>query len=168
MLKKFLNSLILVIFSLLLIVGCAEQSVPDQPQEVVAQVPAEGNIDVDEMVVAEELEIEEKQEVQEEVQQEVIEKVTSTIKEFKIVAKRWDFEPSVITVNEGDTVKLSIESIDVTHGLFLSAFGINERLKSGEVIDIEFVADKRGTHSFFCSVPCGQGHGRMKGTLIVK
>ena len=92
----------------------------------------------------------------------------STVKEFKMTAKKWEFVPDTITVNEGDTVKLEIESIDVTHGFGLSAFGINENLKSGETVEVEFVADKKGEFTFICSVFCGSGHGAMKGTLVVE
>ena len=64
------------------------------------------------------------------------------VKEFDMTAKQWDFEPSTIEVNQGDTVKLHIESIDVIHGIALPAFGINENLEPGKTVDIEFVADK--------------------------
>ena len=92
----------------------------------------------------------------------------SSIKEFTMTAKRWSFTPGIITVNEGDTVKLTIESIDVAHGFAINAFGINERLNPGQTTNIEFVADEKGTFSFFCSVSCGSGHSTMRGTLIVE
>ena len=90
------------------------------------------------------------------------------IVEIDMIAKQWLFEPDVITVNQGDTVKLHIQSIDVDHGIALLDFGVNEKLASGEAVDIEFVADKTGTFSFFCNVMCGQGHGDMTGQLIVE
>ena len=90
------------------------------------------------------------------------------VKEFAITAKRWTFTPNTITVNEGDLVKLTITSIDVTHGFSLSAFGVNERLSSGNTVSVEFTADKKGTFSFFCNVSCGTGHSGMRGTLIVE
>ena len=92
----------------------------------------------------------------------------SETKEFNIVARQWNFNPDTITVNEGDIVVLNIESIDVTHGFAISAFGINERLSPGNTVRIEFVADRKGSFSFFCSVQCGSGHTRMRGTLIVE
>ncbi|MBS3126603.1 cupredoxin domain-containing protein [Candidatus Woesearchaeota archaeon] len=92
----------------------------------------------------------------------------STVKEFAMTAKRWEFTPSSITVNKGDTVKLTITSEDVTHGFNLPEFGVNAQLQPGKTIAVEFVADKTGTFSFFCSVFCGTGHSGMRGTLIVK
>lgn len=91
-----------------------------------------------------------------------------SIKEFTMTARQWKFDPETITVNEGDTVKLQITSVDVTHGFALSEFGINEFLEPGKTVNIEFIADKKGTFTFFCSVFCGSGHSEMKGTLIVK
>ena len=90
------------------------------------------------------------------------------VKEFTMIAKQWEFDPEVIRVNKGDTVRLFIESIDVTHGFTISAFGVNERLTKGKTIEVEFVADKAGIFTFFCSVQCGAGHSSMNGQLIVE
>ncbi len=92
----------------------------------------------------------------------------ASVQSFRIVAKQWSFEPSTITVNEGDTVTLSIKSVDVDHGFKISEFGVGALLKPGETTNVEFVASKKGTYSFFCSVYCGEGHSSMKGTLVVK
>lgn len=89
-------------------------------------------------------------------------------KEFDITAEKWSFSPSTITVNEGDTVILNIESTDVTHGFFIEEFGVDETLTAGETVTVEFIADEKGTYSFFCSVFCGSGHSDMNGTLIVE
>ncbi|MEK7528651.1 MAG: cupredoxin domain-containing protein [Patescibacteria group bacterium] len=87
---------------------------------------------------------------------------------FSMVAKQWAFEPATITVKEGDTVKLSITSTDVTHGFALPTFGVNASLAPNETTEVEFVADKKGTFTFFCSVFCGEGHTEMSGTLVVE
>ena len=92
----------------------------------------------------------------------------STVKEFTMTAKQWSFVPSTITVNKGDTVRLNITSTDVKHGIKISAFNVSADLNPGQSTTVEFVADKTGSFSYFCSVFCGSGHGSMKGTLIVK
>jgi len=89
------------------------------------------------------------------------------VKEFEITARQWEFIPSTITVNKGDLVKLNIKSVDVTHGIALPDFGINSVLNRGQETNIEFVADKEGVYSFFCSVQCGIGHGNMRGRIVV-
>ncbi len=87
---------------------------------------------------------------------------------FSLTAKQWEFIPSAITVNKGDTVKLKITSTDVAHGFALPDFKIKLDLEPGATKEVEFVADKAGTFSFRCSVFCGDNHSGMKGTLIVK
>lgn len=91
-----------------------------------------------------------------------------TVKAFTVIAKNWTFEPSTIRVKKGDTVTLSIKSVDVDHGFALSAFNINKKLVPGQTTQVEFVADKTGSFSFFCSVFCGSGHSGMRGTLVVE
>ncbi len=85
-----------------------------------------------------------------------------------LVAKTWEFEPSTVRVKEGQRVDLQIVSIDVTHGFNLAAFGVSETLEPGKTIRTSFVADKKGSFPFFCNVFCGDGHGGMRGTLIVE
>ncbi|PNX45912.1 MAG: hypothetical protein BV456_12990 [Thermoplasmata archaeon M8B2D] len=92
---------------------------------------------------------------------------TGAVKEFDMIAKQWEFDPSTIEVNQGDTVLLHITSTDVDHGIALPAFGVEEHLNPGETVDVQFVADKKGTYTFFCDVYCGPGHKDMTGTLVV-
>tara|TARA_Y100000310_G_scaffold345545_1_gene466320 strand:- start:6202 stop:6687 length:486 start_codon:yes stop_codon:yes gene_type:complete len=101
---------------------------------------------------------------------EVVADTTTTsakVVEIDMIAKQFEFIPGVIEVNEGDTVKIHVTSTDVAHGLAIPEFGVRESFDKGEMVDIEFVADKKGEFNFFCSVPCGSGHRAMSGTLIV-
>ena len=142
----------LIILTGLTLIGCSEQE-----SEATLRVPASGNENIDEMVVQDD-------------QGNVVgdlDEGSNNAKDFVIKAKQWEFKPSVITVNEGDMVRLLITSEDVTHGFRLPEFGVSEILKSGQTVNIEFIADKKGTFSFFCTVSCGAGHFDMKGTLIV-
>ena len=90
------------------------------------------------------------------------------VKEFKMTAKQFAFEPATIEVNKGDKVRLVVTSTDVPHGIAIPEYGINERLDVGKPVTIEFTADKQGTFTAFCSVICGAGHKDMKGKIIVK
>ncbi len=94
--------------------------------------------------------------------------VTPAVKSFNLKAKKFSFEPATITVTKGETVKLTITSEDTTHGFALSDFNAFATIEAGKTANVQFVADKAGTFSFFCSVFCGGGHGDMKGSLIVK
>jgi len=90
------------------------------------------------------------------------------LKEFRITARQFQFEPATIEVNKGDQVRLIVTSADVPHGFAIKEYGINERLEAGKPVTIEFTADKEGTFTTFCSVFCGSGHSGMKGQLVVK
>ena len=92
---------------------------------------------------------------------------TGETKEFNIIAKQWQFSPNKIEVNKGDTVILNVKSIDVTHGFAIPKLGINEFLSPGNTVKIEFVANKKGTFVFACSVSCGVGHSGMRGKIVV-
>jgi len=87
--------------------------------------------------------------------------------EIAVTARQFEFIPSVIEVNEGDTVILKITSIDVDHGIMIPKFGVNERVPVGGEITVQFVASEKGTYDFFCQVYCGEGHKGMQGTLVV-
>src|SRR3989344_8766767 len=89
-------------------------------------------------------------------------------KEFKMIAKQFTFSPEIIEVNKGDAVRIIATSVDIPHGISIPEYGINERLNPGEPVTIEFVADKEGAFTAFCSVFCGSGHGNMKGQIIVR
>lgn len=96
------------------------------------------------------------------------EKYISGIKEFKIEAYQFGFEPATITVKQGDIVKLEATSRDIPHGISIKEYNIDRRVEKGKTTRIEFVADKKGSFDIRCSVYCGSGHSTMKAKLIVQ
>lgn len=95
-------------------------------------------------------------------------------KVVEMKAYQYGWTPDVITVKQGQTVKLIITSTSeenpafARHGLALEGYNINQILPVGETTAVEFVADKKGSFRFRCSVPCGSGHMSMIGTLVVE
>lgn len=87
---------------------------------------------------------------------------------IQMTAKKYEFNPAVITVKQGQRVKLVITATDRDHGFKLAAYNIDQRLEKGVATPVEFTADKAGTFPFECSVVCGLGHHRMKGKLVVE
>ena len=143
--------MLLLVLSIFLVSACAQQKV-ERPEDLVGQgtpvpqqVPAEGK-QVEEKVVV----------------------PTGEVKEIKVTARQFQFEPSTIEVNKGDKVRLVVTSVDVPHGIAIREYGINERLEVNKPTTIEFTADKEGTVTAFCSVFCGSGHSNMKGKIVVK
>ena len=91
----------------------------------------------------------------------------SGVHEFTMTAKKYEFDPSAITVKKGEKVRLIITATDRDHGIKIEGYDINQELKKGDPTTIEFTADKAGTFEFKCSVYCGMGHRKMKGKLVV-
>lgn len=90
------------------------------------------------------------------------------IKEFSIDASPFSFTLSTITVNRGDTVKITLKNLNGTHDWTLDEFNASTRvLKVGEEGTITFIADKSGTFEYYCSVGNHRALG-MVGTLIVR
>lgn len=119
--------------------------------------------------VSKELEIiDDKNNILEEKEKVIEESANAGVKEIEIIAKQWEFQPAVIELKKGDKVKLKIRSVDVAHGFAIPVgYKMDKRLNPGEIIEVEFVADKTGEFPYFCSIGCGRGHFDMKGKIIV-
>tara|TARA_Y100000310_G_scaffold68970_1_gene64280 strand:+ start:2576 stop:3022 length:447 start_codon:yes stop_codon:yes gene_type:complete len=94
-------------------------------------------------------------------------KKTNT-KVITMIAEKFKFTPSTITVKKGDEVEIIIKSIDVKHSLSIPAFGVNIDAVPDKKNSAKFVASKAGTFDMVCEVFCGSGHDDMKATLIVE
>lgn len=98
-------------------------------------------------------------------------KASGNILEIEMRAKenQWKWEPSDIHIKAGDTVRLKIFNEDnYDHGFAVEAFGVNKRLFPRRETVIEFIASRAGSFSFYCSVPCGEGHYDQIGILFVE
>jgi cytochrome c oxidase subunit 2 len=88
---------------------------------------------------------------------------------IEVLAKRFEFEPSRIEVEEGETVRLTVRSADGMHGVGIKKFKIAEEVPRGGVpVTIEFTATAVGEFDIMCSQFCGKGHNGMKGKLVVR
>ncbi len=83
-------------------------------------------------------------------------------REITVDAKRFEFNPSIIKVKEGERIKLKLNNIDMEHSISIPELEID--IHSEGV----FVADKKGEFEFYCHTYCGSGHEAMKGVLIVE
>ena len=85
----------------------------------------------------------------------------------KMTAKRFEYNPSEITLKKGVPVVLEITALDRDHGFKIPELGIRADLKSGEVTRVRFVPERTGTFVFRCDVFCGSGHEDMAGDIVV-
>lgn len=86
---------------------------------------------------------------------------------IEVRAKRYEYNPGVITVKEGETVILKLVSEDVTHGFFLDGYEKTTTIPPGQLRVVGFTANKTGTFTFRCSHTCGDFHPYMVGQLRV-
>lgn len=96
-------------------------------------------------------------------------KPTGNIVEINITANKNIWNPTLIVVKAGDTVKINLINEDpYDHGFAMEAFGINKRMFAKQKTSVEFIASKKGKFIFYCSVPCGEGHLQQIGYIIVE
>jgi cytochrome c oxidase subunit II len=86
---------------------------------------------------------------------------------IEVHAHRYAFEPSSITVHQGETIELRLISDDVPHSLLIKALGIDEAASKSHPGDITFKAIQAGDFEGRCGRFCGSGHGHMHFTVHV-
>lgn len=101
---------------------------------------------------------------------------------FTIRARRYEYDPAVLWVNRGDTVRLRFVSEDVVHGFYLEGHDLDvavpplrstvqvRRPSTGKRQNLEevvFAANREGKFRYRCSQTCGFLHPFMLGEMIV-
>ncbi len=87
---------------------------------------------------------------------------------FDVAGNNFNFAPTKITVNKGDTVKIIFHNNGGTHDFKIDEFNVaTKRLGTGGVETVQFVASKAGSFEYYCSVGNHRAMG-MKGTLVVQ
>jgi cytochrome c oxidase subunit 2 len=87
---------------------------------------------------------------------------------IEVLAKRFTFEPPTIEAVEGERLRILVKSGDGLHGFEIKKFKVSKEIPRGSApVVIEFTASEAGRFPILCSAFCGDGHGDMKGTLVV-
>ena len=86
---------------------------------------------------------------------------------FHIDASRFEYSPSILSVNPGDRVTIELASTDVVHGLSIDGYNLAITSDPGQTARLTFVADRQGAYRFRCTVTCGNMHPFMIGKLSV-
>ena len=90
--------------------------------------------------------------------------------EIDMSAYQWRFSYCHITVYEGQTVTLILQSLDVPHGFAIDGYPeigtvfINPQAPT----KVTFTANKLGEYVYFCTVFCGEGHPLHKGLITIQ
>ena len=93
-----------------------------------------------------------------------------TVELIARVPENGNWYPRHITVSYGQEVKIYIRNIEtVSHGFALPDFDVLvPEIKAGEVMVVQFKADKKGTFPFMCAMWCSEQHMQMTGKLTVE
>lgn len=95
------------------------------------------------------------------------------VKTFMVEGVNFDFlmdgvENPDIVVNEGDLVRIEFTSADGFHDWVVDEFNAaTQQVNTGGKTSVEFIADKKGTFEYYCSVGQHRANG-MVGNLIVQ
>jgi cytochrome c oxidase subunit 2 len=90
--------------------------------------------------------------------------------EIEMNAYQWRFSYCHITVYEGQSVTISLQSLDVPHGFSIDGYPevgnvfVNPQASS----KVTFTANKLGEYVYYCTVFCGEGHPLHKGLLKIQ
>jgi cytochrome c oxidase subunit 2 len=88
------------------------------------------------------------------------------VHEVEVMAKKFAFDPPVIQVTAGESVRLVIRSADGVHGFAIHGLKIDVQIPRGAPVPVEFTAPPAGRYEIACSEFCGNGHGQMKAMLV--
>jgi cytochrome c oxidase subunit 2 len=91
----------------------------------------------------------------------------NTPRRIEITARRFAFDPEVITLKKDETVLLVLKSLDVTHGLRIRELGLDLKASKDKPAEELFTPRKVGYFAGHCSVFCGREHGKMMMTFHV-
>jgi cytochrome c oxidase subunit II len=86
---------------------------------------------------------------------------------IEIVAKRFSYAPSEITLKKGEPVVLVLRSEDVPHGIKFKELNLQTEIGKGMASELSFTPAVTGDFVGHCSHFCGSGHGSMTLTMHV-
>lgn len=93
---------------------------------------------------------------------------TNNIKEIKITAKKFSFNPNPIKLKLNEPIRFRLTTDDVAHGFSVPELGIDKIIEPGKEIVFDFTPTQTGKFLLMCSVQCGTGHTGMRGSIVVE
>jgi len=87
---------------------------------------------------------------------------------ISVTAKKFAFSPDVITLKTGVPAIIELTSLDRQHGFNCPGLGVRADVNPGVISRVRLTPAKPGKYPFHCDIFCGEGHGDMVGTIVVK
>jgi cytochrome c oxidase subunit 2 len=91
-----------------------------------------------------------------------------TVTHLQVSMRKFQIEPNVIRVKQGEKVVLDVSTKDVEHGFEVKDMGINEPIQPGRPAEIPLKTSRKGEFKVACSILCGAGHEDMTATIVVE
>lgn len=89
------------------------------------------------------------------------------VKTIEISGSNFKYAPNSVKVKEGDTVRIVFKNTGGFHDFVIDELNVKtKQLADGASETVEFVASKKGTFKYYCSVGKHREMG-MEGTLVV-
>jgi cytochrome c oxidase subunit 2 len=86
---------------------------------------------------------------------------------IKVLAKKFEFVPSEITLKQGEPVVLELTSDEVTMGFYCKELNASAEITPDKPVRLRLAPERAGTYDFICDVFCGEGHEDMAGKIHV-
>ena len=87
---------------------------------------------------------------------------------IKVVAKKFVFVPSEITLKKGQPVVFELTTLDFGHGFKIPELDFRADFVPDVVTTVRLTPSKAGKFEFLCDNFCGSGHEEMDGHLTVE
>lgn len=84
--------------------------------------------------------------------------------ELRFIASNFQFDQDVYTVEQGETMTLTLRNEIGRHNILIEGLDID--IDEGD--RIEYTFDEPGEYNIICNLACGEGHFDMVATLIVQ
>lgn len=85
-----------------------------------------------------------------------------------IEAELGRYTPDVIQAQPGDTVHVTLTSVDIPHGFRVVRHDVEIVAMPNQPAEATFVVNSESRlYEWYCTTFCGRNHGRMNGSLIV-
>jgi nitrosocyanin len=88
--------------------------------------------------------------------------------EFAVTARKYAFEPPVLSVRQDDIVRITLRAEDIAHSFTVDAYRISKRVSAGQTVTFEFRADRAGSFPVYCALQADEGCRAMQATLVVQ
>lgn len=93
---------------------------------------------------------------------------TGEVREIQVEAGSFYYEPDVIRVKRGETVRIVMNSVDMMHDFNIDELDVQIPVtQAGNTATVEFTANQVGEFEYYCSVGQHRSQGQV-GTLIVE